>query len=198
MKSRHINYLAQDQSFVHRPFRTSSRQVDSKGIICYPWSVNQKLSDPQIEATCRELLLARRHVTLRQVSEELRRRYGACGKNARVAWILRETAERTAVPHYQGTPEAEIVRLQATLDEAERRIAAAIARAELSEERERSHQDLWAQRFAERMEENERRIAAAIRRHQRESAEEQLRLYQRIAELERENARLTLQIQRER
>ena len=115
-----------------------------------------------------------------------------------MAWILRETAERTAVPHYEGTPEAEIVRLQATLDEAERRIAAAIARAELSEERERSHQDLWAQRFAERMEENERRIAAAIRRHQRESAEEQLRLYQRIAELERENARLTLQIQRER
>jgi hypothetical protein len=41
------------------------------------------------------------------------------------------------------------------------------------------------------MDESERRVAAAIRRHERESAEQQLRLYQRIAELERENARLT-------
>ena len=150
----------------------------------------QKLSDAEIEQTCRALLQARRRVTVRQVSEELRRRYRASGKNARVARILREQSEHMAVPRYEDTPEAEIASLRAELQRAERQRAAAIARAELSEERERSHQDWWARRIAERMDENDRRLAAAIKRHERESAERQLRLHQRIAELERENARL--------
>ena len=151
----------------------------------------QKLSDAVIAETCRELLQLQRRVTVRRVSEELRRRYRASGKNARVARILREQSEHLAMPSYEGTPDAEIARLQAALREAERQRAEAIARAELSEQRERSHQDLWAQRVAERMDENERKLAAAIKRYEREAAEQQLRLYQRIAELERENARLT-------
>ena len=155
----------------------------------------QKLSDAVIAETCRELLQAQRRVTVRGVCEELRRRHRASGKNARVARILREVTERTAVPSYEGTPDAEISRLRAALSEAERSRTEAIARAELSEQRERSHQDLWARRFAERMDENERKVVAAIKRHERESAEGQLRLHQRIAELERENARLTLRIQ---
>ena len=156
----------------------------------------QKLSDAVIEATCRELLQVQRRVTVRRVSEELRRRHHASGRNARVARILREVTERVAVPTYEGTPDAEIARLRAALQHAEQQVAEAIARAELSEDRERAHQDLWARRFAERMDESERRVAAAIRRHERESAEQQLRLYQRIAELERENACLALQLQR--
>ncbi|MHB1826281.1 MAG: hypothetical protein ACYCV6_01135 [Steroidobacteraceae bacterium] len=150
----------------------------------------QKLSDAVIEATCRELLQVQRRVTVRRVSEELRRRHHASGKNARVARILREVTERMAVPTYEGTPDAEIARLRTALQRAEHQVAEAIARAELSEERERTHQDLWARRFAERMDESERRVDAAIRRHERKSAEQQLRLYRRIAELERENARL--------
>ena len=156
----------------------------------------QKLPDAVIEATCRELLQVQRRVTVRRVSEELRRRHHASGRNARVARILREVTERVAVPTYEGTPDAEIVRLRSALQRAERQVAEAIARAELSEERERAHQDLWALRFAERMDESERRLAAAVRRHEQERAEEQLRLRQRIAELERENARLVLQLQR--
>ena len=144
-----------------------------------------------IESTCRELLQTQRRVTVRRVSEELRRKHHASGKNARVVRILREQSERMAVPTYEGTPDAEIARLRAALQHAEQQVAEAIARAELSEDRERAHQDLWARRFAERMDESERRVAAAIRRHEPESAEQQLRLYQRIAELERENARLT-------
>ena len=161
-----------------------------KGSICYPLSVYQKLSDATIESICRELLQARRRVTLRQVTEELRRRYRACGKNARVARILREVAERMAVPSGAGAPDTEIVRLREALRQAQHQAAASIARAELSEERERAHQDLWADRFAARSEENERRVAAAIQRHEREISEQQLRLHQRIAELERENVRL--------
>ena len=150
----------------------------------------QKLSDVVIAQTCRELLQAQRRVTVRRVSEELRCRYQAKGKNARVARILREETSRMVAPSYEGTPDAEIARLQAALHEAERERAEAIARAGLSEERERSHQDLWADRFAERREEYERRLAQAIKRCERESAAQQLRLHQRIAELERENARL--------
>ena len=152
--------------------------------------MNRKLTDATIESTCRELLQARRRVTLREVTEELRRRYRASGKNARVARILREVAERIAVPNYEGTPDAEIARLREALRQAQRQVAESIARAELSEEREQAHQRLWAQRFAERMDEYDRRAAAAIKRHERETAEHQLRLHQRIAELERENARL--------
>ena len=155
----------------------------------------QKLSDEVIAETCRELLQAQRRVTVRRVCEELRRRHQASGKNARVARILREVTEALAVPSYEGTPEAEITRLRAALKDAQQQRAEAVARAELSEQRERSHQDLWARRFAERMDENERKVVAAIKRHERESAEGQLRLHQRIAELERENARLTLQLQ---
>ena len=150
----------------------------------------QKLSDTVIAQTCRDLLQTHRRVTVRRVSEELRRRHQASGKNARVARILREQSERIAVPSYGGTPDIEIARLQAALREAERGLAATIKRAELAELRERSHQDLWADRFAERMEENERRLAEAIKRCEREAAAQQLRLHQRIAELERENARL--------
>ena len=152
----------------------------------------QKLSDTVIARTCRELLQAHRRVTVRRVSEELRRRHQASGKNARVARILREQSACVATPSYEGTPEAEIARLQAALREAERQRAEAITRAGLSEERERAHQDLWADRFAERMQENERRLAEAIKRCEREAAAQQLRLYQRIAELERENARLAI------
>ena len=151
----------------------------------------QKLSDTVIAQTCRDLLQTHRRVTVRRVSEELRRRHQASGKNARVARILREQSARVAIPSYEGTPEAEIARLQAALREAERQRAEAITRAGLSEERERAHQDLWADRFAERTQENERRLAEAIKRCEREAAAQQLRLYQRIAELERENARLT-------
>lgn len=150
----------------------------------------QKLSDTVIAETCRELLQVQRRVTVRRVSEELRRRHHASGKNARVARILREVSARTAVANGPRAPDTEIVRLREALRQAQHQAAALIARAELSEERERTHQDLWADRFAARTEENERRMAAVIRRYERRSAEQQLRLHQRIAELERENARL--------
>ncbi len=144
-----------------------------------------------IQSTCRDLLQARRRVTLRQVTEELRRRHGAAGKNDRVARILREAAGHFTVPCFEGKPEAEILRLQESLRGAEARERAALQRAELSEKRERSHQDLWARRIAERMDENDRQLAAAIKRHEREASVKYLQLHQRIAELERENAKLS-------
>lgn len=150
----------------------------------------QKLSDAVITETCRELLQVQRRVTVRRVSEELRRRHQASGKNARVARILREQSEHMAATSYEGTPNAEIARLQAVLRETERQRDEAIARAELSEQRERSHQDLWARRFAERMDEYDRRMTVAIKHHEREASVKHLQLRQQIAELERENARL--------
>lgn len=153
--------------------------------------MHQKLSSGDIEATCGELLQTHRRVTVRMVTGELRRRHNACGKSARVARILRDLAERAAVPSYEGSAEEEVDRLRRELAQASERAEKAESRALLSEERERAHQDHWARRYAEKVDELDRQRAALVRAHEQAIADAQMRLRQQVAWLERENALLS-------
>lgn len=164
--------------------------MDRKGIICYPWSMHLRLTTDDIESACRELLRAHRRVTVRMVCRELRRRHNACGKSARVARILRDLADSVGLASHEGPAEQEIARLRSELAQAIERAEKAEKRALLAEERERAHQDFWAERYVQKLDELERQRAALVRAHERASTEEHLRLRQRIAWLERENALL--------
>ena len=102
--------------------------------------MNQRLSEVRIRTTCRELLATQRHISGRRLRRELRTRYGAVGKTARVFQIWREEAAAlAALPNSPDLPEM-LERLRA----AEERAAEYLARAERAEYRETAHQDSWA------------------------------------------------------
>ena len=156
------------------------------GRICYHSSMRRSLSDQTIQAVCRELLAGSRKVTTRQLAEELRHRYGHPGRQERIVRALRE-AMREPVPSL-ALPPSENDRVK-ELAELRKRLEAMERRAELAEERERRHQDFWANRFVERVAEIEatfeRRQAAQQRARRTITSEEYLRLHQRIVELTR-------------
>jgi hypothetical protein len=148
------------------------------------------LSDQAIQTVCRELLAGSRKVTTRQLTEELRQRYGHPGRQERIVRALREAMREPlpslALPPSEDNGVKELAELRTRLKAMERR-------AELAEERERRHQDFWANRFVERVAEIEaafeRREAAhrtvQPKAHPAITSEEYLRLHQRIAELTR-------------
>jgi hypothetical protein len=103
--------------------------------------MNLQLSDQRIRATCRELVKKHGSVSGRQLSEELRRRFGAVGKTMRVFRIWRE--ECVAAPANLKLP-ADLVSLQRRVEAAEAVAAEYLRRAEVAEFRERAHQDHWA------------------------------------------------------
>lgn len=136
--------------------------------------MRQRLKPEQIEQVCRELLAKHRHVTVRSVTAELRRLYGAAGRAERVCEILRETAARCPVELASGS----IADLLVRLERAEKRAA-------LAEDRERRHQDLWAARLVEKVDEVERRYAKALRARAEITVEQYLDLQRKLAELRR-------------
>lgn len=141
------------------------------------------LTDPQIEQSIRELFVRQRRVTVRDVMELLRAKFGACGRTERICQMLKRLEA-----------EAESTRMIQTADahafEALReRVRAAEARAALSEERERQHQDLWAERYAEKVAQLGRQQSPAARAVSGVTHEQYLRVYQRAAELARRLAR---------
>jgi hypothetical protein len=99
--------------------------------------VNRRLSEQRIRSTCRELLAKRGAVSGRGLREELRARFGAVGKTARVFAIWREEVAVAAVP-------ADVAELKSRLAEVEVQAAENLARAERAEFREQAHQDRWA------------------------------------------------------
>ena len=108
--------------------------------------MNYKLTQDRIRGTCRELLAQHGTVSGRRLRRELRERFGAVGKTARIFRIWREETTGPATSPTQAgagaTPQ------QAELSES-LALAAAEARtnrerAELAEFRERAHQDHWA------------------------------------------------------
>jgi hypothetical protein len=99
--------------------------------------VNRRLSEQRIRSICRELLATRAEVSGRSLREELRRRFGAVGKTARVFAIWREEVAVAAVP-------VDSADLRARLEAAELQAAENLARAERAEFREQAHQDKWA------------------------------------------------------
>lgn len=106
--------------------------------------MNRRLSEPQIRATCRELIVRNPDLTGRQLRRELKDRFGAVGKTERVFAVWREeSAARQRATAAAELP-TNIAELQARLRAAEAEAAENLKRAELAEYRERAHQDHWA------------------------------------------------------
>ena len=112
--------------------------------------MNRRLAEDRIRLTCRELLRGQQRPTGRALRRELKVRFGAVGNTARVFAIWREELEarREAGKRAGELPPVEVPRngpdLLAQLKDAEQRASQNLARAELAELREQSHQDRWA------------------------------------------------------
>jgi hypothetical protein len=146
--------------------------------------VNTKLTTAQIQEVCHALLQVQRRVGRRDVMRELHRRYGAMGRCERVARILKRVGEGATVSPSQVGPE--VATLIEQLRAAEERAGRAEQRASAAEEMERSHQDFWANRYAEKIVELQKRQAAMDLNAKRGvSPDEYLRIYRRAAELAR-------------
>ena len=105
--------------------------------------MNQRLAEHRIRSTCRELLAGRGRVSGRALRRELRARFGAVGKTARVFQIWREeSAPAASAP--APTASSDVGQMQQRLHAAETAAADNQARAERAEFREQAHQDHWA------------------------------------------------------
>jgi hypothetical protein len=140
------------------------------------------LSELQIEITLKELLQRTRRVTVRDAMQALRLRFGGCGRTERICRILKRLEA-------QWQPTVTEIEAQQELEQLRERVRLAEARAALSEERERQHQDLWATRYAEKVAELEHQPVRPSPRNVGVSHEQYLRVYQRAAELARRLAR---------
>jgi hypothetical protein len=105
-------------------------------------SMNHRLSELRIRATCRELLSKHGSVSGRRLREELRRRFGAVGKTERMFQIWRE--ETSAREKASSPVNADSADLERRLAVAESAATENLARAERAEYREQAHQDKWA------------------------------------------------------
>jgi len=144
------------------------------------------LSQDQITRTCKDMLRTHRRVTVRQVAQELRTRYGASGKNARIAKALRDLTKLTSLSELL-TDSDTAQETAAKLYAAQELIAKLQERVSIAEDREQSHQDLWARRFSERADEYDKKYAALMRARERELSEMRLKYYKQISDLTREN-----------
>jgi hypothetical protein len=115
--------------------------------------------------------------------QALRSQFGGCGRTERICRILKRLESQ------RQRPDASLAAGSRELETLRERVRAAEARAALSEERERQHQDLWANRYAEKIAELERQQSRATSRAAGVSHEQYLRVYQRAAELARRLAK---------
>jgi Plasmid replication region DNA-binding N-term len=105
--------------------------------------MNLRLREERIRKTCRDLLAGGARVSGRALRRELRTRFGAVGKTARVFQIWREeSAPPVSAP--ASTEPPDVVELQQRLRVAEAAAADNRARAERAEFREQAHQDHWS------------------------------------------------------
>jgi hypothetical protein len=107
-------------------------------------TVNRRLSEFQIRTTCREMITRVPNLSGRQLRRELKDRFGAVGKTARVFDLWREETQKTQIAIAAATLPTDIAELQRRLRIAEATAAENLKRAELAEYRERAHQDHWA------------------------------------------------------
>jgi hypothetical protein len=106
--------------------------------------VNRRLSEFQIRTTCREMITRVPNLSGRQLRRELKDRFGAVGKTARVFDLWREETQKTQIAIAAAALPTDIAELQRRLRIAEATAAENLKRAELAEYRERAHQDHWA------------------------------------------------------
>jgi hypothetical protein len=106
--------------------------------------VNHRLSEQCIRSTYRELIAKRGDVSGRGLREELRRRFGAVGKTARVFAIWREEVAAPANKEPMIDASAEWAEFKRRLAVAEEAAAANLKRAERAEFREQAHREQCA------------------------------------------------------
>jgi hypothetical protein len=94
-----------------------------------------RLTDPQIELVCREVLARESVSSVRMLRAALRARFGRVGRSERIASIWRRMSRPDVGSEWLGDDER--MRLLA-------RVGAAEERTRLAEEREQGHQDRWA------------------------------------------------------
>jgi hypothetical protein len=135
--------------------------------------MRRKLTSEQIRSTCLAVLERSRSATVREVEVELQSIYGASGRRERVNNILHSVKEQWKA-EAATADDSDITSLRRQLLDAQRR-------AERAEALERSHQDFWAARYAEKLVSLESRVQPA--RFTGVSSEQYLRLYRRAAEL---------------
>ena len=123
-----------------------------KVISPYNGDMPQKLTNPQIEILCREVLARESAPSGRSLRRALRERYGASGRTDRVFAIWRQMSRGVGEG---GSVTDEERQLWSA------RIAAAEERARLAEEREIKHQDRWASEIYELREQLRARQGAA-------------------------------------
>jgi hypothetical protein len=119
--------------------------------------MNLKLSDSQISLVCRELLATQPTLSGRALRVELHRRFGSVGKKDRVYAVWRslraERAARSQVLQGCADLEVELEEARGQITALESALFDAEQRATRSEERERAHQDRWANEIYELREE---------------------------------------------
>jgi hypothetical protein len=117
------------------PFESKQSRVEA---------MNRRLSEFQIRTTCREMITRDPNLSGRQLRRELKDRFGAVGKTARVFDLWREETEKIQIAVAAAVLPADVAELQRQLRIAEATAAENLKRAELAEYRERAHQDHWA------------------------------------------------------
>ena len=150
---------------------------------CYHLQMPRRLVTlAQIEEACSALLRTHRKVGVRDVTRYLQELHGFKGRTERVAIVLKRLqAAQIALP---SSPVEQSDR--DVLTQLVRQLREAEGRAMRAEELERRHQDYWANRYAEKLQELERRFEARARDAPAAvTAEQYLRVSQRVAELER-------------
>jgi hypothetical protein len=124
----------------------------------------QTLSDDVVLATARELATGGVWPSGRRLREELARRFGHRGRTDRIYRLLAAAthAPGARVATVSPVPTGRVADLARELAAAKAEATAALARAELAEERERRHQDRWMREI----DDLRQKLAAAAPRRQ--------------------------------
>lgn len=148
------------------------------------------LSNAQIEQVTHQLLCEQHRVTVREVMQVLRLRFGGCGRTERICRILKQLeSQRRAAPAVPREMPGNDSAGPAELERLRQQLRVAQERAALSEERERLHQDLWASRYAEKVAQLDQQPIRAARSAGTITHDQYLRVYQRAADLARRLAK---------
>jgi hypothetical protein len=122
------------------PFDSNRSRVDP---------MNRRLTESQIRTTCRALIARDASLSGRQLRKELKSRFGAVGKTARVFGLWREETQTTRRALAAAALPTEVAELQRRLQIAETAAVENLKRAELAELREQAHQEHWALKIDE-------------------------------------------------
>jgi hypothetical protein len=161
-------------------------RMGTNGNKCYHRCMRQRVTTLQIQEVCRELLRGQRRVGVRDVMRLLDARFGARGRTERIVAILKTEEAQCVLPSSSGSS------MGSDGDALREQVRAAEQRALRAEELERTHQDFWAARYAEKAHELERRYAELSRTAAGVPSEQYLKVCQLNAELRRRLERYEL------